>query len=115
MSSFDHKGPADTRHALFGGVGDVRVFNLLGARAMPPFANVLACSLDPGGKVGVHVQQEFAEILVGLRGDGVAVVNGKRVALQPFDVVHLPLGARLEIANESHEHPLEYLIIKAKG
>lgn len=103
------------RAALFGGTGSVRVYNLQGARAMPPFESVLACTLDAGGRVGAHVQQEFAEIVVGVRGRGLALVNGKPRALEPFDVVHLPLGAQLEIQNASDAETLEYLIIKSRG
>ncbi len=101
------------RTALFGGVGDVSVWDLLQGRAAPPFGAVLACELAPGGKVGRHRQQELPEVVIGLEGDGVAGVNGAEVPLGPGDVVHLPLGAVLSLENRSAERPLRYLIVKA--
>lgn len=111
------KGPVDVRAALFGGTGDVRVWNLLAdfKRAPHPFTAVLSCELDPGGSVGRHVQQQFPEIVVGLSGDGEALVDGKPLALGEGDVVHLPLGSKLELRNRSDVAPLSYLIIKARG
>jgi quercetin dioxygenase-like cupin family protein len=111
------KGPVDVRSALFGGTGDVRVWNLLAGHqhAPHPFTAVLSCELDPGGHVGRHVQQQFPEIVVGLSGDGEALVDGKPMALGEGDVVHLPLGSTLELRNRSDLVPLSYLIIKARG
>lgn len=84
-------------------------------RAPHPFTAVLSCELDPGGHVGRHVQHHFPEIVVGLSGDGEAMVDGKPTALGEGDVVHLPLGSTLELRNRSTEAPLAYLIIKARG
>ncbi|MBK8172990.1 MAG: cupin domain-containing protein [Sandaracinaceae bacterium] len=110
---FEHKAPGDKRTNLFGGVGTVEVWNLMGAAQMPPFHAALACTLSPGGNVGKHVQQEAAEIVICLSGRGEARVNDKPCALRPFDVVHLPLGATLAIANLSPTEELHYLIVKA--
>lgn len=110
---FEHKGQPDVREALFSGSGAVRVFNLLGARKMPPFGAVLACTLDPKGHVGAHVQQQMPEIVIGISGKGEALVNKASRSLEAFDVVHLPLGATLEIRNLSDSEPLHYLIVKA--
>jgi quercetin dioxygenase-like cupin family protein len=112
-----HKGPVDVRTALFGGTGDVKVWNLLAEHdaAPHPFTAVLSCELDPGGHVGRHVQQHFPEIVVGLSGDGEAWVDGKPTSLGEGDVVHLPLGSTLELRNHSNVAPLAYLIIKARG
>jgi quercetin dioxygenase-like cupin family protein len=111
------KGPVDVRSALFGGTGDVRVWNLLADHNQTPhpFTAVLSCELDPGGHVGRHVQQHFPEIVVGLSGRGEAWVDGEPTALGEGDVVHLPLGSTLELRNHSNEAPLAYLIIKARG
>jgi quercetin dioxygenase-like cupin family protein len=109
------KGNGDRREALFGGTGAVTVWNLLGRVQAPPFAAVLACELDPGGSVGSHVQQHFPEIVLGLEGDGRATVDGAPHPLGPGDVVHLPLGSKLTIANASADTPLRYLIIKARA
>ena len=109
------KGPSDRRTALFGGRGSVTVWNLLGAAAPEPFSAVLSCELDPDGVVGEHAQQRDPEIVIGLSGDGEAVVSGASLPLGPGDVVHLPFGATLAIRNRSRDAPLRYLIIKAKA
>ncbi len=103
----------DVRQALFGGERAVRVWNLLaGPRA--PFATVLACELEPGGSVGAHVQEEFAELVIAIDGDGHVLVNGDRSPLAPGAVIELPLGETLAISNDSGERSLRYLIIKAR-
>jgi len=109
-----NKPTPDRRADLFGGVGVVQVWSLLRGPA-PPFTAVLACELDPGGRVGRHVQQEFPEIVVGIAGDGEATVGGARHRLAAGDLVYLPLGEVLELKNLSAEAPLQYLIIKAKN
>lgn len=97
---------------LFGGRGEVRVWNLLSGAA-GPFQAVLSCALAPGASVGRHVQEEFAELVIGVEGDGETTVDGESHALQPGDVVYLPLGSVLSIQNRSSEAPLCYLIVKA--
>jgi mannose-6-phosphate isomerase-like protein (cupin superfamily) len=101
------------RKDLFGGRGEVRVWNLMGNRAMPPFAAVLACELAPGGKVGSHLQQSADEIVVITEGEGTAHVDGEPQALMPGTVVWLPLGKHLKLENGSQAAPLRYLIVKA--
>jgi quercetin dioxygenase-like cupin family protein len=109
------KGDPDVRPNLFGGTGEVRVWNLLANLRAPPFTAVLSCELDPGGRVGRHKQEHFPEIVLGLEGRGEARVGGQPQPLEPGDVVHLPLGKALEILNLSSDEPLRYLIIKARG
>lgn len=105
--------PHDVREALFGGVRSVRVWDLApGPRA--PFAAVLACELEPGGRVGAHVQEHFAEVVIGVEGIGTVLVNGAPAELGPGRVVELPLGQTLEISNASSSEPLRYLIVKAR-
>ncbi|MFV8749873.1 cupin domain-containing protein [Nannocystaceae bacterium ST9] len=108
------KGDPRISNELFGGKGEVRVWNLLADRRAPPFTAVLACELEPGGRVGRHVQEHFPEIVVGLSGRGEARVAGRPQPLEPGDVVHLPLGTVLEIINTSSDEALHYLIIKAR-
>ncbi|HEY4121869.1 MAG TPA: cupin domain-containing protein [Byssovorax sp.] len=108
-------GPADRRHALFGGRGDVLVWNLSADEApAPPFVVVLSCELDPDGRVGPHHQAEYPEIVVFLEGEGAASVDGTSRDVGPGAVVSLPLGSILSITNRSQTEPLRYLIIKAK-
>ena len=108
------KGASDRREALFGGTGAVSVWNLLGRSSAEPFTAVLGCELDPGGSVGRHVQEHFPEIVIGLEGEGRALVDGEPQPLGPGDVAHLPKGSILAIENTSASEPLRYLIIKAR-
>jgi quercetin dioxygenase-like cupin family protein len=107
-------GTPSQREALFGGTGEVLVWDLLGPASLPPFTAVLACELAPGGRVGAHRQEHFPEIVIITEGTGTAVVEGESYALAMGSVIALPLGESLSIANESNEAPLRYLIIKAE-
>ena len=105
--------PHDRRERLFGGAGAVLVWNLCDADPRPPFGAVLACELEGGASVGTHVQQELAEIVIVLEGQGVAHVAGAPEVLQPGAVVQIPLGHTLAIEDGSPSQPLRYLIVKA--
>lgn len=109
------KTPPHTQHELFGGVGTVAVWDLLGRASAPPFSAVLSCELEAKGVVGEHVQQRDAEIIVGLSGDGEAFVNGEAQPLIAGSVVYLAHGHSLSIHNRSETMALRYLIIKAKS
>jgi len=100
---------------MFGGRGRVLVWDLLGRNTAPPFRAVLSCVLEEGGHVGRHVQQHYDEIVIGLTGYGEARVNGEPRPFGPGEVIHLPLGASLELVNEAPDKPLHYLIVKAEA
>ena len=102
------------REALFGGRGEVLVWDLLGKEALRPFTAVLACELEAGGFVGPHVQSDFAEIVVFTEGEGRVEVSGEARDVGEGSLVPLPLGKVLSIENLSKERPLRYLIIKAE-
>jgi mannose-6-phosphate isomerase-like protein (cupin superfamily) len=106
--------PHDRRQRLFGGRGAVLVWNLCAAEPRPPFGAILACELEGGGLVGPHQQQEFAEVLIVVEGEGVARVGESPVTLHAGVVVELPLGQTLALENGSPGRPLRYLIVKAK-
>ena len=106
--------PHDRRERLFGGNGAVLVWSLCDSGPQPPFGAILACELEAAGSVGTHLQQEFAEVLIVLEGEGVARVGGSPVVMQPGVVVEIPLGQTLALENTSTEHSLRYLIVKAK-
>ena len=106
--------PHDVRRALFGGSGAVRVWSLVGA-PRAPFAAVLACELDPGGRVGAHVQERHAEIVIVIEGDARVNVSGRVSTVAPGGVIELPVGEVLAIENGSNEQSLRYLIIKVGG
>ena len=108
------KGEPRRREDLFGGRGEVLVWNLLTGTSAPPFTAVLSCELAPGGRVGRHRQHEFPEIVIGLGGRGEAHVGELTHFLGPGFVVHLPLGEVMSIVNLSEDEPLRYLIVKAK-
>lgn len=108
------KGDPDLRIDLFGGRGEVRVWSLLQAPA-EPFTAVLSCELVPGGTVGRHRQEEFAEVVIGVEGVGEATVDDATLPLCAGDAVYLPLGSVLSITNRSDEVKLTYLIVKARG
>lgn len=114
MSMTLRPGPGDARKELFGGKGTVRVWNLAGATAMPPFSAVLSCELEAGGSVGRHVQQRDPEVVIVLEGTGQARVAGEPHVLQPGTTVYVPIGTSLELENSSASEPLRYLIIKAQ-
>jgi quercetin dioxygenase-like cupin family protein len=111
---FDRSKPHDCRERLFSGRAAVRVWNLAPRGPQPPFGAVLACELEPGGSVGVHVQEHFPEIVVGLEGHGTARVDGAPFELRPGALVELALGKTLALENASETDPLRYLIIKAR-
>lgn len=103
---------AAVRRDLFGGRGVVKVWDL-GART-PPFTAVLFCELDPGGSVGVHVQDSDDEVVIVVGGRGSISVDGAARECATGGAVALPLRARLAIENLSGEEPLRYLIVKAR-
>lgn len=110
------RGEPDIRTDLFGGQGAVCVWNLAGAAALglDPFTAVLQCELDPGASVGGHKQAQFAEIVIGLEGEGEATVDGEVKRLCAGDVVAVATGAMLGLRNRSNDQSLWYLIVKAR-
>jgi quercetin dioxygenase-like cupin family protein len=104
---------AVVRHALFGGTGAVRVWDLGGAT--PPFTAVLFCELDASGRVGEHVQQTDQEVVIVVAGEAVLYVDGRPRACVPGDAVALPLGSTLAIDNASASTTVRYVIVKAKS
>lgn len=112
------KAPLDparavVRHALFGGTGSVRVWDL--GAAPPPFTAVLFCELDAGGRIGEHVQQTDQEVVIVVAGEAVLYVDGRPRACVPGDAVGLPLGSTLSIDNASPNVTVRYLIVKARS
>jgi mannose-6-phosphate isomerase-like protein (cupin superfamily) len=106
--------PHDRRERLFGGSGAVLVWSLCAYGPRPPFGAILACELEGAGSVGAHVQQEFAEVLIVVEGEGVARVGASPMAMRAGVVLEISLGQTLALENVSPERPLRYLIIKAK-
>ena len=105
---------ADRRANLFGGSGEVLVWDLLAGNPEPPFSAVLACELAPGGDVGVHSQQRDPEIVICLAGAGTATVQGVARPMRPGSVAFLPFGHSLALRNGSATESLRYLIVKSQ-
>lgn len=103
----------DTRDALFGGTGVVRVWSLVKAPAAP-FTAVLACELEPSASVGAHLQEHFPELVIAVSGRGRVSVGGATSAFDEGSVVELARGQTLALSNLSNDEPLRYLIIKAQ-
>ena len=91
------------------------VWDLLGRAELSPFTAVLACELSPGGRVGVHRQELYPEIVVVIEGAGSAELDGAKVPVAVGTLLALPLGSTLSLTNESTSVPLRYLIIKAEA
>ena len=106
--------PSFTQKDLFGGHGSVDIWNL---RTMncPPFTASLWCSLEPGGLVGRHRQQDDPELVIVLSGAGVATIGKLEQLITCGVMVYLPYGQVLSIRNTSESEPLVYLIIKARA
>jgi mannose-6-phosphate isomerase-like protein (cupin superfamily) len=111
---FDRHLPHAVREQLFGGQGAVRVWALT-AQPAPPFTAILACELDPAGRVGTHLQEQYPEIVIAISGTGEVRVNDVPSPFDAGQVVELALGSTLSIRNASQTEPLRYLIIKAQG
>ena len=101
------------RRDLFGGRGEVKVWNLLNPRALDPFRAALWCELEPSGVVGRHVQQHYPEILICVSGEGVVKIGQTAHDFKPGVCLTLSLGEILQITC-GVDAPLSYLIIKAE-
>ncbi len=99
---------------LFGGSGEVRIWDLFGSTHLPPFESVLACELDPGGTIGAHRQPTADELLIVIEGSAVAGVDGEQRHAEAGSLVALPLGSLMTLENRDPDRPLRYLIVKAR-
>ena len=109
----EHQAPF-RQQDLFGGQGEVRIWDLFGTTHLPPFEAVLACELDPGGSVGAHRQATADELLLVIEGEATAGVDGERRHIQAGSLVALPLGSLMTLENRDAENSLRYVIIKAR-
>ncbi len=100
---------------LFGGEGRVYVENLLTSPPPAPFTEVIGCRLLPKGRVGLHYQEHYDELVIVTSGSGLAEVDGVPHQLSKGSVIGLSIGSGLTLSNESAKADLEYLIIKASS
>ena len=104
--------PTATHSDLFGGSGRVEVVDVLAGRPAGNLQQLLRCTLDPGGSVGLHKQEQLDAVFYCLQGQGTARLNGESRPFGPDDVVHLPRDATLSLRNDSNSEPLRYVIVK---
>jgi putative monooxygenase len=55
---------------------------------------------DPGGKVELHFHNVEEQVTV-IEGEAVAIVNGERHVLHPYDTTYVPAGTPHHFMNES--------------
>ena len=98
---------------LFGGKGEVKVWNLFARRQLGGFKACLWCELKAGGAVGKHYQESYDELIICISGAGTATVNGECFAFESGIPVFLKRGQTLELKAGSKQ-ALIYLIIKVE-
>jgi quercetin dioxygenase-like cupin family protein len=100
------------REAVFGGAGELLIWNLIEGTPHAPFASAAACQLAPGGHVGEFKEERNPELIIVLEGKGTATVNGASKALKEGDCLQIEVGATLSLKNDSADGPLRYLVVK---
>ena len=103
---------SSVRSELFGGQGTVTTWSRL-PHGATPFSAAIWCELSPGGHVGAHRQQRDPEIVLTIEGEGEIQVGQSVHQVSRGDLVYVPQGEVLQIANTSEQHPFVYAIIKA--
>jgi mannose-6-phosphate isomerase-like protein (cupin superfamily) len=68
-----------------------------------PHAQVVVMSIPPGGEIGDEVHAGVDQVLVFVEGNGTAVLEGRRSAVGPGHLVHVPAGTRHNVVNEGRE------------
>ena len=64
-----------------------------------PHSQVVVMSIPPGGDIGEETHDDVDQILVFVQGEGKAVLDGKKSALAPGRLVHVPAGTRHNFIN----------------
>jgi mannose-6-phosphate isomerase-like protein (cupin superfamily) len=64
-----------------------------------PNAQVVVMSIPPGGDIGEETHSDVDQILVFVQGEGQAVLDGKKSAVGPDRLVHVPAGTRHNFIN----------------
>ncbi len=66
-----------------------------------PHAQIVVMSIPPGGEIGEEVHPDVDQVLVGVEGEGVAVLEDQRSPMSPGRLVHVTAGTRHNFVNES--------------
>ena len=64
-----------------------------------PNAQVVVMSIPPGGDIGEETHSDVDQILFFVQGEGQAVLDGKKSAVGPDRLVHVPAGTRHNFVN----------------
>jgi mannose-6-phosphate isomerase-like protein (cupin superfamily) len=64
-----------------------------------PNAQVVVMSIPPGGDIGEETHTDVDQILFFVQGEGQAVLDGKKSAVGPDRLVHVPAGMRHNFIN----------------
>ena len=64
-----------------------------------PHCQVVVMSIPVGGEIGEEVHQAVDQVLVGVMGEGLAVLEGQRSPMGPGHLVHVPAGTRHNLVN----------------
>ncbi len=65
-----------------------------------PHAQVVVMSIPPGGEIGEEVHTDVDQVLVGVEGEGIAVLEGEHSPMTPGRLVHVPAGTRHNFVNK---------------
>ena len=103
------------REAVFGGAGELLIWNLIEGTPQAPFASAAACQLAPGGHIGEFKEERNPELIIVIEGKGTALVNGSAKGLSEGDSLQIEVGATLALKNDSAEVPLRYLVVKGNA
>jgi mannose-6-phosphate isomerase-like protein (cupin superfamily) len=64
-----------------------------------PNAQVVVMSIPPGGDIGEETHSDVDQVLVFVQGEGQAILDGKKSAVGPDRLVHVPAGMRHNFIN----------------
>ena len=64
-----------------------------------PYSQVVLMSIPPGGDIGEETHDDVDQILAFVQGEGQAVLDGKKSAVGPDRLVHVPAGMRHNFIN----------------
>jgi mannose-6-phosphate isomerase-like protein (cupin superfamily) len=67
--------------------------------ATGPHSQVVVMSIPVGGEIGDEVHDDVDQVLVCVEGEAVAMLDGRRAAVHPGHLVHVPAGTRHNLMN----------------
>jgi mannose-6-phosphate isomerase-like protein (cupin superfamily) len=65
-----------------------------------PHLQVVVMSIPPGGEIGEEVHSDVDQVLVGVEGEGIAVLEGERSPMPVGCLVHVRGGMRHNFVNQ---------------